>query len=74
MKPGDLRLFVEDSDRLGDDMFSGRVVLLLQLSEAQDPANPCWDVLVGGRMYMMGEPMLRFWSTPVQMGESYGMM
>lgn len=74
MKPGDLRLFVEDSDRLGDDMFSGRVVLLLQLSEAQDPANLCWDVLVGGRMYMMGESMLRFWSTPVQQPEPYGMM
>jgi hypothetical protein len=74
MKPGDLRLFVEDSDRLGDDMFSGRVVLLLQLSEAQDPANPCWDVLVGGRMYRMNKSMLRFWSTPVQMGESYDMI
>ena len=74
MKPGDLRLFVEDSDRLGDDMFSGRVVLLLQLSEAQDPANPCWDVLVGGRMYRMNETMLNFWSTPVQQPATCGMM
>jgi len=74
VKPGDLRLFVEDSDRLGDDMFSGRVVLLLQLSEAQDPTNPCWDVLVGGRMYRMNESMLRFCSTPVQQPATRGMM
>jgi hypothetical protein len=65
LKPGDMRLFVEDSDRLGDDMFSGRIVLLLQLTEAQDPANPCWEVLVGGRVYRMNETMLNFWSAPV---------
>ena len=66
MKPGDLRLFEVDSDRLGDDLFSGRLVFLLKHSDEQlDSSNPSWDVLLGGKTYRMSEGMLDRWSTPV---------
>jgi hypothetical protein len=67
MKPGDLRLFKVDVDRLGEDMFSGKLALLLCLDgNSWDPENPCWGVLIEGKRWRIGEGMLEHFTSPVQ--------
>ncbi len=67
MKPGDLRLFEVDVDRLGEDMFSGKIVLLLGLEEnIWDPENRCWGALIEGKRFRLGEGMLERFTRPVQ--------
>jgi hypothetical protein len=69
MKPGDLRLFEVDDDRLGEDMFSGKIALLLGLEEnSWDPENPCWGALIEGKRFRLGEGMLERFTSPVQTG------
>jgi hypothetical protein len=67
MKPGDLRLFETDDERLGTDMFSGKLVLLLGREDDRwDPEHPYWGALVEGWRCHLGEIMLLRWSSPVQ--------
>jgi len=69
MKPGDLRLFEVDDDRLGEDMFSGKLALLLHLSTPMiDLEDPCWNILIGDRSWRVSEGMLERFTSPVQTG------